>query len=167
MDGKKEIKSVKDNAAIQIVVILADEIWREHYSPIIGKKQVEYMLDNFQSLNAIKTQIVDGAQYYLIYYKDEPSGYFSFYLREDSLFLSKIYVKSSLRGKGLGAMAIRFIEDEAILKELPCISLTVNKNNRSSIDAYLRMGFKKIKPVVMDIGGGFVMDDYYLEKRLE
>lgn len=166
MDRSKEIKLVSNPSDILEVVTLADEIWREHYTPIIGIDQVDYMLDNFQSATAIGDQISDGAEYYLISYNGKPCGYFSFYPKEGSLFLSKIYVKNSLRGKGLGSLAIDFIEEQAAHQGLSGISLTVNKNNRNSIAAYRKMGFEIIKPVVMDIGGGFIMDDYYMKKKL-
>ena len=46
------------------------------------------------------------------------------------------------------------------------ISLTVNKHNSNSIEAYKKMGFEIIRPMVTDIGSGYVMDDYYMEKKL-
>ena len=166
MDRDKEIKAVVDSLSIDEVVILADAIWREHYTAIIGEDQVNYMLEKFQSASAIKNQIHEGVYYYLIYYRDSPSGYFSYYLLEDSLFLSKIYVMSSLRGSGLGRFAIEFIEQQAINKQLNRISLTVNKNNTKTIAAYKKMGFVIEEAVVMDIGNGFVMDDYKMVKEL-
>ena len=167
MDWSKGIIAVKDQVQISEIVTLADEIWREHYTSIIGKPQVDYMLENFQSFDAIKSQIAEGARYYLISYQQSPAGYFSFYEKKHTLFLSKIYVKSSLRGKGLGKKAISFIEDEAKRIGLTSIVLTVNKNNEWSIIAYKKMGFEINRPLVMDIGGGFVMDDYEMEKKIK
>lgn len=155
------VRSISD---IQRVVELADEIWREHYIPIIGKAQVDYMLQRFQSAQAIKDQIEEGAMYYLLFHKNAPAGYFSFTIRETELFLSKIYVKKTKRGKGLGGKMMKFIQDEAASNGLDQISLTVNKNNTKSIAAYSKLGFKKIKSLVMDIGNGFVMDDFLMEK---
>ena len=165
MDRSTEINRVQSDQDIAVVASLADEIWREHYIPIIGQAQVDYMLVKFQSAKAIDQQIKEGAMYYLIVYNHVTIGYLSFYFKEKSLFLSKIYVKSSLRGKGIGKKAIRFIENEARENRLNSISLTVNKNNSRSIEAYQKMGFKITEPVVMDIGGGFVMDDYIMEKQ--
>ena len=166
MERREEIRLVQSVEDITVVADLADEIWREHYIPIIGLAQVDYMLDKFQSAEAIEQQIKEGAMYYLIEYKHTPIGYLSFYFKKNSLFLSKIYVKSSLRGKGFGRKAMSFVEDEAGKNSRNTISLTVNKNNNRSIEAYRKMGFKKVKPVVMDIGGGFVMDDFIMEKEL-
>ena len=51
---------------MSIVESLAREIWTEHYTPIIGKLQVDYMLDRFQSRQAIAQQIREGVLYFLI-----------------------------------------------------------------------------------------------------
>ncbi|MEL6810818.1 MAG: GNAT family N-acetyltransferase [Bacteroidota bacterium] len=149
------------------IELLAIEIWNEHYTPIIGKAQVDYMLDKFQSVRAIQSQIEEGAHYYVIRYENEDVGYISFYKQEDTLFLSKIYVSSHFRGKGIGKVAMNFIEDQARTSGYRTISLTVNKYNTNSIKAYEKMDFKKIEALVMDIGNGYVMDDYKMEKALK
>ena len=166
MDGNKEIKAVIGRESINVVEKLADDIWREHYTSIIGEDQVNYMLEKFQSASAIEAQIKEEAFYYLIYYMDSPAGYFSYYLKGNSLFLSKIYVDSKLRGAGLGRFSMDFIEQQARNMELDSITLTVNKNNSNTIAAYKKMGFKIEEAIVMDIGNGFVMDDYKMIKQL-
>ena len=40
----------------------------------------------------------------------------------------------------------------------------VNKNNKDAIEKYIHLGFKQIDFVVPDIGNGYVMDDYVMEK---
>ena len=80
--------------------------------------------------------------------------------------MSKLYIKSSERGKKFGRKAINFIENLAKEKMLYKITLTVNKNNVNSINAYKKMGFVNTGSVVKDIGNGFVMDDYKMEKIL-
>ncbi len=42
------------------------------------------------------------------------------------------------------------------------IILAVNKRNHRAFDVYLRYGFSIREEVVVDIGGGFVMDDYIM-----
>ena len=145
---------------------LAAIIWKEHYTPIIGNKQVVYMLDKYQSKNAIQEQIKEGAYYFLIKYHEENVGYFSYYKKETSLFLSKFYVLDKHRGKGIGKKAIYFIENKVLEINCNSISLTVNKYNSNSIKAYEKMGFKKTQDIVTDIGNGFVMDDYLMIKAI-
>ncbi|MGB5158566.1 GNAT family N-acetyltransferase [Desulfobacterium sp. N47] len=154
----------KDPALIES---LAKEIWIEHFTPIVGKPQVEYMLDKFQSKKAISEQIDNaGYLYYIIEDGDEKIGYFAFVPQGRELFLSKIYVKSSGRKKGHGKKATQFIVSFCKENGLDNISLTVNKNNTTSIKFYEKMGFKNTGSLMQDIGNGFVMDDYKMEKNI-
>ena len=61
---------------------------------------------------------------------------------------------------------MHFIEEQA--KDLNCkiIYLTVNKYNTNSIMAYQKTGFVKTEELVIDIGNGYVMDDYRMEKLI-
>ena len=69
--SRTDIVQVKTKEQIAGVEALAFEIWHEHYIPIIGVKQVEYMLKKFQSQEAISEQIEEGCSYYLIKAGDE------------------------------------------------------------------------------------------------
>ncbi|MCL6265338.1 GNAT family N-acetyltransferase [Flagellimonas myxillae] len=146
---------------------LARNIWTQHYTPIIGEQQVTYMLDKFQSSAAIEGQVKNGYSYFLLQYEQVPVGYFAFRVDEDFLFLSKIYVQSSHRGKGVGRRAIEFMKTRVKELNLKKIRLTVNKYNSNSIKAYEKIGFINVDSVVQDIGNGFVMDDYVLEKKID
>jgi len=149
---------------IEMVESLAKEIWTDHYIPIIGKEQVDYMLDRFQSKQAISEQIKTGFLYFLIRDDNQFIGYISVQPKTDELFLSKLYVRSSKRSKGWGNKAIRFVEKLTRERGLAKIVLTVNKNNVNSIKAYEKFGFRKVGSIIQDIGSGFVMDDYKMEK---
>ena len=153
---------------LQRVQELAEEIWREHYIPIIGLEQVEYMLSRFQSAEAIAEQIGQGYVYYLMLARGEPAGYLAYVRDPDgvSLQLSKIYVRPGERGSGLGKAGLRLVQDHCLRLGLDRIRLTVNKNNSDSIAWYRRMGFEYAGAQVADIGGGFVMDDYVLHKKV-
>ncbi len=151
---------------IEIVESLAREIWTEHYIPIIGREQVDYMLARFQSRRAIGEQIRTGIAYFLIKEDDAHIGYMAVQPKGRELFLSKIYVKSSRRGLGYGRKAVQYAEKVARDLGLDKIVLTVNKNNVNSIKAYEKIGFTNTGTVVQDIGSGFVMDDYKMEKKL-
>jgi|YelNatPaOPRAMG01_1025707.scaffolds.fasta_scaffold00028_11 RimJ/RimL family protein N-acetyltransferase len=149
---------------IEIVESLAKEIWSEHYTAIIGKHQVDYMLGKFQSKQAITEQISNGYSYFLIEDDKNYVGYLAALPQKHELFLSKLYLKSSKRGKGLGKKAIHFLEEFALKEKLQKITLTVNKNNINSIKAYEKLGFKNSGAIIQDIGCGYVMDDFRMEK---
>ena len=166
----KQIKIIKvsDENPVSIVEALAHSIWREHFTPIIGSPQVEYMLEKFQSREALLNQIEkQGFLYYLLEDKNGNwVGYFAVVPRQKDLFLSKLYITAENRGKGFGRRALEFIETFARDNCLSMITLTVNKNNTGSINAYKKLGFVVTDSLVTDIGNGFVMDDYRMGKPL-
>jgi ribosomal protein S18 acetylase RimI-like enzyme len=149
---------------MDIIESLAREIWTEHYIPIIGERQVDYMLARYQSKQAINEQITSGVLYFMMEEGRSFIGYIAVQPRGDELFLSKIYVRSSHRARGYGRQAVQFVETLARERGLRKIVLTVNKNNTGAIRAYETVGFKNIGSLVQDIGSGFVMDDYAMEK---
>lgn len=145
---------------------LARGIWTQHYTPLIGAAQVEYMLDAFQSREAIAADIANGYVYTLAYREGEPCGYSAVRFDEDALFLSKLYVRKDCRGYGIARAMVRAVEEAAQQRGLTKIRLTCNKGNAGSLAAYAQLGFARAADVVTDIGGGFVMNDYVMEKPL-
>jgi ribosomal protein S18 acetylase RimI-like enzyme len=161
------IKPVTTTSEMQQLETLANQIWREHYIPIIGQAQVDYMLSKFQSAEAMQRQVdQEGYLYYAIEDEGTMVGYFSVQPRGSVLFLSKLYVAAHQRGRGLARQAMDFIQQLAHDKRLMQIELTVNKHNSLAIAAYQKMGFRIVKEAVFDIGEGFVMDDYVMQLEL-
>ena len=158
-------KAISKDDYLQIEA-LADVIWRDHYIPMVGKAQIDYMLHNFQSASAIEKQIATGLDYYLLIYNQVPIGYVAIKKEAEALFLSKIYVLKDYRGKNIGKETISFVEEKAKIYQLSAIRLTVNINNESAIAFYKKAGFIISRPLVADIGNGFVMDDYEMLKLL-
>ena len=123
---------------------LADIIWHEHYTPIIGANQVAYMLEKFQSASAIESQIKLGFDYFMIIYQEKPVGYLSCKKEMEALFLSKIYILSDYRGKDIGKTAMNFVAQKAAEMACQKISLTVNKYNTKTINIYEKLGFLRM-----------------------
>ena len=61
-----DLVEVYTDEQIEQVTELARRIWNQHYPMIIGQSQVDYMVERFQSSEAIRKQIKDGYQYFLI-----------------------------------------------------------------------------------------------------
>ena len=57
---------VKEEREIVQTAQTAEEVWREYYIPLLGEAQVSYMVEKFQSAQAIAQQIADGYTYYLL-----------------------------------------------------------------------------------------------------
>ncbi|MCI8553978.1 MAG: GNAT family N-acetyltransferase [Clostridiales bacterium] len=148
---------------------LAEEIWIEHYTELLGAEQVAYMVERFQSPAAIAAQREEGYRYYFLRLRDSAhpdgvnGGYMGICPEEERLFLSKLYVHRNFRCRGLARAALVFLQEQCRREGYPCIRLTVNRRNSGSVAAYRKMGFVTVREQVADIGRGFVMDDYVME----
>lgn len=152
---------------INLIHHLAKEIWYDYFVPILGKPFIDYTFEIFQSKDIIKNQLAGDHKYYFIKENKENIGYISFYKEEKQLVLSKFYLKCSCRGKGYGKLLIKFIERKALEMGLFSISLIVHKKNINSLEAYKKFGFSIKQDRLRDIGNGYFMDEYVMEKRLE
>lgn len=162
------IKPVITSSEIETTAQLAHKIWNQHYISIIGQDQVDYMVEKFQSVQAISDQFKKGYEYFLSYYQEKPSGYMALVAdeKEKKIMISKIYVDIKFRGLKLGSELLNFAIQKAKEKGCNLLWLTVNKNNSDSIRWYEKRGFKVKEKIVMDIGHGFVMDDYVMVMTL-
>lgn len=158
---------VKEQEEINVVAELGTKIWHEHYSSILEPAQIDYMVDKFQSANAVALQINDqGYEYYLIKDEDSVVGYIGLVMETDRVFLSKLYIAKEARGKGLASKAFVFLTELASSNKKQAIWLTVNRYNSGSIAVYEKKGFIKVREQVSDIGNGYVMDDYVMEMAI-
>jgi ribosomal protein S18 acetylase RimI-like enzyme len=167
-DTMTNFQAVRSVEQITAIVSLAREIWQEHYLPIIGQEQIDYMLEKFQSESALIEQLGGSYEYYLVVYHGQNVGYVAVVPdnSEPAFMISKLYIGKSERGHGLGKETLRFVENLGRQRGITKLWLTVNKNNARSIAWYLRMGFRNAGSIIQDIGGGFVMDDFRLEKTI-
>ena len=87
---------------IRTLAQVASEVWREAFKGIVPDDQIEYMLDRFQSYEAMRRQIdEEGYTYLMIKEGSKVVGYAGYAPRGDRLFLSKIYIGQGLRARGL------------------------------------------------------------------
>ncbi len=153
---------------VDTLAALAEEIWREHFTPILPEGQVDYMLEKFQSAPAMTRQMADeNYRYFFLTLDGAPIGYTGVKSEGGKLFLSKLYLQKAHRGKGYASRAFEFLEALCRREGLSAIWLTVNRFNYDTIAVYQKKGFVTVREQVADIGGGYVMDDYVMEKTIE
>ena len=154
---------------------LAGTIWRQHYSAIIPAGQIDYMLAGRFSDDALREHVQAADRWLeLLQVGEKPVGYCGYELASldgDEVSpavvkLGQLYVLDSCRGMGLGRHMLRHVEDRASERGSGGLWLQVNKKNTVAIGFYRSAGFEVIREAVFDIGGGFVMDDYVMAKRL-
>jgi len=156
-------------ADFETMARLGETIWRSHYSPIIGTAQVEYMLAERYSPENLRAYLdADDRWMELLRLDGRPVGYCSHALSAapGEMKLEQIYLLEECRGKGLGGLMLRHVEARARQRGCRVLMLTVNKHNAASIAVYRKSGFGVREEAAFDIGNGFVMDDYVMEKLL-
>lgn len=161
-----KIEIAKTDKDIRAIAELATVIWHEHFASILSLEQIDYMVGKYQSYPAIKAAVEnDGYRYYMAYDKEELSGYLGIHEEgEGVIFISKVYVRSDKRKMGIATELLKRLEaDYPAAKKW---YLTVNRHNDGPIAVYEKRGFRKTRTQVADIGNGFVMDDYIMEKDL-
>ena len=154
---------------------LAATIWRQHYAGIITAAQIDYMLAGRFSDDALR-EIMQAADRWLelLWVLGTPVGYCGYELASmdgdegvsAAMKLGQLYVLESHRGMGLGRFMLGHIEKRARDLGRHSVWLQVNKKNASAIAFYRAAGFGIVREGVFDIGGGFVMDDYLMVKRV-
>ncbi|MEK3915768.1 GNAT family N-acetyltransferase [Paenibacillus sp. FSL H7-0331] len=156
---------VETEEEIAVLARLASEIWKDYFVLVISNEQIDYMLDKFQSVQAITEQITkQGYEYYFMNVNGSSIGYLGIKQEEGKLFLSKFYIHKDHRGKGYASQAMELLVNLCKNRKLDTIWLTVNRYNDATIAIYEKKGFKTVRTQVADIGNGFVMDDNIMEK---
>ena len=161
------IREIFSEADVRRTAKVAREVWREANTAFCTPEQVEYMIERFQSVEAISGQLMQGYRYFLIEEGDEILGYFGVQPQDERLFLSKFYILKQNRGRGLFSVGLDYMCALCREGEMGAIYLTVNRNNSHAYEVYLAKGFKVIAEECADIGFGFVMDDYIMEKEVK
>ncbi len=166
--NRVDLLKVSSPDDVMRVADMADATWREHYKEILSEEQIEYMIDKFQSPQAIRSQMVnENYEYYLLDNDEAYIGYVGFVKEKEKLFISKLYLLSQFQHKGYGKMVMEKLKNIAKAEGLFKLYLTVNKNNVNAYRAYEKYGFVNADSIVTDIGYDFVMDDYIMEYEIE
>jgi ribosomal protein S18 acetylase RimI-like enzyme len=160
---------------IEIVRALATEIWREYYPAIIANEQIDYMLVRMYGADVIRNELVEGITWELAVSdtvgtgrRAEPIGYLSlgYQPHANALKLHKLYLQPQLHGQGIGKQMIDHVVAAATELGAGRVWLQVNKHNVRAIRAYERAGFVVTSELLVDIGDGFVMDDFVMTRFL-
>lgn len=157
--------AAEDFKSIQII---AQTTWPFTYKDILSKDQIEYMLDLFYSDAALQTSLAKGHHFLLAKQDNETLGFASYephYQNKKQTRLHKLYLLPQTQGKGIGQLLIQSVENKARENKDLTISLNVNRFNKAYL-FYLRNGFQIISEENLEIGKGYFMEDYKMEKQL-
>jgi diamine N-acetyltransferase len=153
-------------ADIPLLRELCLQVWPQTYAAILSPAQITYMLELMYSPESLTTQMQQGAQFLLCYADDTAIGFAAFRALTNTAYkLDKLYVLTEHQGKGAGRHIIEHIVAHITPLGAQSLELQVNKQNVAK-QFYERNGFRVAYQKVLDIGNGFVMDDYIMLRVL-
>ncbi|MCP9769789.1 GNAT family N-acetyltransferase [Lacihabitans sp. LS3-19] len=160
-------KANKDE--ISIIQDIAYITWPVAYGDILSQEKIDYMLGMMYSTEALTEQMDNGHIFLIINENNKDLGFVSFennYSKSSKTKIQKIYILPEAQGKGVGRLLIN--EAEKLSKDIgnTMLFLNVNRHNKAQF-MYQKLGFEISKSEDVDIGNGFFMNDYVMEKVIE
>lgn len=162
------IFSIATKYQLLIIRNLAYKIWPNTYSATHTQEELDYMLSKFYSLTSLEQQLEEGHIFILVKENEHYFGFVSYEINSENTGYTKIhklYVLPEKQGKGLGKALIDYVKKQAIINNNKGLFLNVNKFNKA-INFYKRYGFSIEKEIIIEIGEGFVMDDFVMNLAL-
>jgi GNAT superfamily N-acetyltransferase len=155
-------------ADFETIQMIARKTWPVVYGKILSKAQIDYMLDKMYSEATLFDNLNKGHCFLLAKEDSVCLGFASFehrYLNEKCTRLHKIYLLPESQGKGMGKMLLEKIKAFAKENHSDTISLNVNRFNKAH-SFYKKMGFEIVAEEDLEIGNGYLMEDYKMEKKI-
>lgn len=163
--------TIKDAEINNITEIhdIAYNTWPTTYGSIITSEQIDYMLDMMYSKKALIEQMTKLKHHFILIKRNKSETYEGFvsfefdYKNSYSTKLHKLYVLPQSQGHGFGQILIEEVCKRAKEYGNKSVLLNMNRNNKA-LNFYKKLGFEIIKEEDIDIGNGFLMEDYVFEK---
>ena len=150
---------------VSAIASLARTTWLDAYADIISPEQIDYMLAQRYDHARLRTDLEDPQKWLHQAHVDGVlAGFAACEIHNGEFKLDKLYIHPAMQRRGIGAALVEHAAAIARGRGFSVMILAVNKQNEQAIRAYMRYGFRVRDKTVTDIGGGFVMDDYVMEK---
>lgn len=152
---------------VPVIASLAREIWQATYPGIITQEQIDFMLEQRYGHERLYDDLEDADKWLdQAFHEGRRVGFAFSEIRKGEFKLDKLYIHPDVQRQGVGGQLIEHVAARARKLGYPCVILAVNKRNEKAIGSYKKYGFVVREAIVDDIGHGFVMDDFVMEKKL-
>jgi len=142
--------------------------WPDTYGKILSRQQIDYMLQLFYNLPALEKSMEQDHLYHVFFEDGIPLGFIDVQPNTlpEALKLHKLYVLPDNHGKRIGKQLFQKAEEIAKVHGMKRLYLNVNRSN-NAIEFYRAMGLQVLKEEDVDIGNGYLMEDFVMEKILD
>lgn len=162
-----EIEQISSDR-VHVVNNLAHDIWPHAFKDILTPNQINYMLDWMYDEGTLAEQVQIGQLYYVLKEFNRPIGFIGVepnYPDAGFLRIHKCYLLPEVQGKGFGRTLLNQAIDVAFDLDLDVLHLNVNRYNKA-VEFYKHVGFNIVGEEDIDIGQGYLMEDYIMELKL-
>ena len=97
---------------------LAHATWYPTYASVLSQEQIDFMLAQSYTVEALQQALQDGVCFYLIVEEAAALGFMALSKHPTRLRVDKLYVLPGTQGKGLGRKLIDFAASEALRQGL-------------------------------------------------
>jgi len=156
-------------ADVAAISALARIVWQDTYPEIISQAQIDYMLEQRYNVPHLLEELEIADLWWDKVTVDGRLAAFASSLlihAAGEMKLDKLYVDPAMQRLGLGGRLMAHLTERALDRRCSALILAVNKRNEKAIAAYRKHGFVEREAVRVDIGNGFVMDDFIMAKSL-
>src|SRR5574343_57339 len=163
-----DIRALKYDELI-IVHEIAHATWPNTFKDILSQEQIMYMLNWMYDLKQLESQFNQGHQFFVAEVDGKPVGFIGIepnYPEKGLTKIHKIYILPNQQGLGIGKKLIEYVRELSIQSEKQGLLLNVNRFNKA-VDFYKVLGFKTLFEENIDIGNGFLMEDYVMKLDLQ
>ncbi|NIG53663.1 GNAT family N-acetyltransferase [Chitinophaga sp. Cy-1792] len=152
----------------KIIRALAEKIWPPTYGAILAPEQLVFMLDMMYSPASLEQQMNERHHEFIILEDEGTAIGYAAYSTTDlpAVFkLHKIYLDPDCQGKGAGKFLLNTVAAAVKEKGATILELDVNRYNKAK-QFYEKQGFAVISEKNTEIGNGYLMEDYVMQKPL-
>jgi ribosomal protein S18 acetylase RimI-like enzyme len=149
---------------LNLIRALAHQIWPNAFKEILSRDQIAYMLDLMYSDRSLLEQFDKGHLFFVMMVERRPVGFMAIerhFPEYHQLKIHKLYVNTEIQGMGAGKKLLQKAKEIAEIKGMDEITLNVNRFNKA-VGFYKRMGFAIEREEDIQIGNGYLMEDYVM-----
>ena len=157
-----------NSSDISSISSLAKEVWPVAYGEILSSKQLQYMLNAFYSANSLQEQMQKGHLFYGLKENDKLIAFIAVeanFPEINTTKIHKLYVSPDQQGRQFGKNLIDFVSQLVLKMGQSKLLLNVNRFNSAQY-FYTKIGFSITKEEDIEIGQGYLMEDFVMEKTL-
>ena len=146
---------------------IARKTWPVAYGTILLAEQLDFMLNKFYSAESLTANIAGGHTFLLAKVSSEVVGFAGYQInyKPQRTHLHKLYVMPEMQGRNIGEKLLKSVESCALQSDQVAVSLNVNRFN-TAITFYEKVGYSIVESIDIEIGNGYLMEDFIMKKAI-